>query len=180
VVRTRTDPARLLGTLRTTVLAVEPDLPLAGAGPWTGFGTLDDFLSRGRASRTLQTALLAGFAVAALLLAVIGLWGIVAYAVTQRRREIAVRVVLGADQRGILRLVLGRTLVLCALGILGGAIGAALLTRVMAGLLFGVGPTDPATFVAVVVLLVGVTLVAGWLPARRATRVDPMLSLRAE
>jgi hypothetical protein len=180
VVRTRTAPERLVPALRRAVLAIEPDLPVSGAGPWSGFVTLDEFLAQGRAPRTLQTALLGGFAGAALLLAVIGLWGIVAYTVAQRCREIAVRVVLGADRRGILRLVLGRTLLLCGAGVAAGAVGAALLTRLMAGLLFDVGATDPATFGAVALLLAGVTLVAGYLPARRATRVDPMITLRSD
>jgi hypothetical protein len=180
VARTRVQPENVIEPLKRAVLEVEPDLPVTGAGPWARFATLDEFLVQGRAPRTLQTALLGGFAAIALLLAVVGLSGVVAHTVTQRRPEIALRVVLGAHPRDVLRLVLGRTLLLCALGVASGALGAALLTRFMAALLFGVGATDSLTFASVAALLVVVTLLASWLPARRATRVDPMISLRAE
>lgn len=180
VARIRAEPETVIEPLKRAVLEVEPDLPVTGAGPWARFATLDEFLVQGRAPRTLQTALLSGFAAIALLLAVVGLSGVVAHTVTQRRPEIALRVVLGAHPRDVLRLVLGRTLLLCALGVASGALGAALLTRFMAALLFGVGATDSLTFASVAALVVVVTLLASWLPARRATRVDPMISLRAE
>ena len=180
VVRTRGKPDATMAPLQRAVLAVEPDIPVAGPGHWSGVVSTDELLARGRAPRTLQTLVLGGFAAAALILAVIGLAGVVAYTVAQRTREFAVRLALGAEPGGIVRLVLGRVLLLSALGVGIGMVGALVLTRFLAGLLFGVGPMDPATFGTVSVVLMVVTLVASWLPARRATRVDPMLSLRAE
>ena len=180
VVRTRAEPRTLIPVLTRAVRQVEPDLPVAGSRAWSGFMALDEFLSQGRAPRTLQTTLVGAFAATALLLALIGLGGVVAYTVAQRRREIAVRMALGAEPGSILRLVLGRTVLLCGLGVAIGGVGAALLTRFVAGLLFGVGATDVGTFAGAAAFLATIAVIAGWLPARRATQVDPVLSLRAE
>ena len=124
--------------------------------------------------------LLGVFAGVALLLAAIGLFGVTAYLVSQRTREIGVRLALGADRRDIFRLILGRGLALAATGAVIGVCGAFWLTRVMQSLLFSVSTTDPGTFVAVPALLVLVALMACYIPARRATKVDPMVALRCD
>jgi ABC-type antimicrobial peptide transport system permease subunit len=116
----------------------------------------------------------------AMLIATCGIYGLMAYAVTQRRREIGVRMALGADRRDVLRLVLSRAFRIVAAGLIVGLAGAAAVTRVLQRFLFGVTPTDPIAFTIVTLLLMTVGLMAAWLPARRATRVDPCDALRAE
>jgi predicted permease len=180
VVRTHGEPDRTIPALRQAVRSVDPDLPVTGADFWMGFATLDQYLSSDLAPRQFNMRLLAGFAGAALLLAVLGLYGVMSYIVVQRKREIAVRLAVGAQPSDVLRLALGRAMGLTLAGIAIGAVGALLLTRLMAGLLFGVAPTDPFTFVAVVLLVAAVSFLGGYLPARRASRVDPIASLRAE
>jgi putative ABC transport system permease protein len=180
VVRTRLDPELMIVPLRRAVLSVEPDLPVVGEGLWTGFAPVESFLAEGRAPRALNTVLLAAFAATALLLAMIGLYGVVAYMVVQREREIGLRIALGAQRADVLKLVLRRTVLLGAAGLALGTLGALLLTRFMASLLFGVTTTDLATFALVIAALAGVTLLAAYVPALRATRVDPMIALRSE
>ncbi len=124
--------------------------------------------------------LLVLFATAATLIATCGIYGLMAYAVTQRRREIGVRMALGAERRDVLRLVLTRALRIVVAGVIAGLLGAAGVTRVLQTFLFGVTPTDPAAFTIVTLLLMAVGLTAAWVPARRATRVDPSEALRAE
>jgi ABC-type antimicrobial peptide transport system permease subunit len=120
------------------------------------------------------------FATAATLIATCGIYGLMAYAVTQRRREIGVRMALGADRRSVLRLVLTRALRIVVSGLIVGLAGAVGVTRVLQTFLFGVTPTDPIVFTIVTLLLLGVGLMAAWLPARRAARIDPWAALRAE
>ena len=180
VIRTRSRPELTIPALRQAVLTVEPDLPVAGDGLWAGFATVDQYLSASLAPRRFNTILLGGFAAAAVLLAVIGLYGVLAYLVAQRTREIGVRVALGAQPADVLRLTLGRGIRLTLLGLGLGLLGALLLTRVMASLLYGVTATDPGTFAAVAALLAVVALLASYLPARRAARVDPIVALRSE
>jgi putative ABC transport system permease protein len=180
VVRASGDPARLIPALRHKVLAVDPGLPVVGEGMWQGITTMDQFLAASRAPRTFNSVLLSGFAATALLLALVGLYGIVSYLVVQRAREIGVRVALGARPGDVVALVLGRSLRWCLWGVVLGTAGAFALTRFIASLLFGVAPTDPATFVVVALGLGSVTALASFLPARRAAGLDPMQTLRSE
>jgi putative ABC transport system permease protein len=124
--------------------------------------------------------LLAIFAGAALLLAAVGIYGVIAYGVTQRTQEIGIRMALGAQRADVLAMVVRQALVLTAVGIAAGGAGALLLTRLMEGLLFQVRPADPVTFGAVSGLLAAVAILASYIPGRRATRVDPVIALRAE
>jgi ABC-type antimicrobial peptide transport system permease subunit len=124
--------------------------------------------------------LLVMFAVTATLIATCGIYGLMAYAVTQRRREIGVRMALGAERGDVLRLVLSHALRIVVVGLIVGLAGAAVVTRVLQRFLFGVTPTDPIVFAIVTLLLMAVGLLAAWLPARRAAKVDPMVALRCE
>jgi putative ABC transport system permease protein len=128
----------------------------------------------------MNMLLLGVFAAMALLLAAIGIYGIISYAVTQRTREIGVRLALGAAPASVVRLMVGRGMVLAGLGLAIGLLAAVAATRVMSSLLFGVGATDPATLAAVTAFLAALALAASWFPALRATRVDPSTTLRAE
>jgi len=128
----------------------------------------------------LNGALMAVFAIAALLLAALGLYGVVSYSVTQRRQELGLRVALGAQPGAVLRLVLGEGVALASVGIALGGIGAFFAARIIRSWLFGVGPTDPASFAGVAVLLAGVAIAASYLPARRASRVSPLIAMRGD
>jgi putative ABC transport system permease protein len=132
------------------------------------------------ATPRFRTGLVVSFAVVALLLAAIGLYGVVAYSVAERRQEIGVRIALGARRADVLRLVVGQGLGLAAAGVCVGLLGATLLTRTLSSLLFGVGAFDPPTLAAVSLLLLAVAGTASLLPARRASRIDPLIALRGD
>jgi len=173
-VRTAGDPAAVLGTVRQEVQALDRNLPLQNVN------TAADVLNQALWAPRMGAALLSLFAVLALALAAVGIYGVMAYSVSQRTHEIGVRMALGAQPNDILRLVVrqGMTLTLVGLGI--GLAAAFGLTRFVRSLLFDVAPTDPLTFAAVPFLLALVSLVACYVPARRATRVHPMIALRYE
>jgi putative ABC transport system permease protein len=173
VVRTAT-PASVVEGVRAEIRRAAPDLPIESTA------TMDDRVRLSVALPRFRTLLLALFAIAATLIATCGIYGLMAYAVTQRRREIGVRMALGAERRDVLRLVLARALRVVAAGVMLGLAGAFAVTRVLRTFLFGVTPTDPIAFTVVTLALIAVGLTAAWLPARRATRIDPIAALRAE
>jgi predicted permease len=177
VVRTSGDPMAAVGAVRAAVASVDAGLPLANVN------SMDQLLEQTTGPRRFAMLLLAGFAGLAMLLASIGLYGVMSYIVTQRSRELGVRVALGASADDVLGLVLDQGLRLALAGVGIGLVAAFLLTRVanvMRRMLFEVKAYDPLTFVVVPLLLIAVALLASWLPARRATRVDPMEALRSE
>jgi putative ABC transport system permease protein len=173
VARTST-PGSAVEGIRAEVRRAAPDLPIQSTV------TMDEAVAASVAQPRFRTALLGLFALTATLIATCGLYGLMAYAVTQRRREIGVRMALGAERRDVLRLVLGRALRIVVAGVIVGLAGAVGVTRVLQRFLFGVTPTDPVAFTIVTLLLMAVALMAAWLPARRATRIDPCAALRAE
>jgi putative ABC transport system permease protein len=174
VVRTVGDPSGLAEALRRQVLEIDKDQPVAN------IRTMEDIVSLSLTQDRFSASLLALFALLALVLAAVGVYGVIAYSVTQRTHEIGIRIALGARRQEILRLVLGQSLRLALCGVGLGVAAALLLTRLMTSLLYDVKANDPAIFAAVSTVLLGVALVAGYLPARRASRVDPMVALKYE
>jgi putative ABC transport system permease protein len=174
VVRTQADPATIIRRIEDAIRAVDPQQTFTGAS------TLDDVVGEAVARPRLLTVLLGLFGAMGLILGALGIYGVLSYIVTQRTREIGVRVALGAKSRDVLTMFVGRGLRLAAVGVAVGLIAAVLLTRLMQSVLYGITPTDPATFATVGVGLLAVATLASWLPARRAARVDPMVALRAE
>ncbi|HET7371735.1 MAG TPA: FtsX-like permease family protein, partial [Gemmatimonadaceae bacterium] len=140
----------------------------------------DDVVGEAVARPRLLTVLLGLFGTMGLILGALGIYGVLSYVVMQRTREIGVRMALGAKTRDVLAMFVGRGLRLAAVGVALGLVAALLLTRLMQGVLYGIAPTDPATFASVGVGLLAVAALASWLPARRAARVDPLVALRAE
>jgi putative ABC transport system permease protein len=174
VIRTAGDPARLAAAVRSEVMALDPDLPVFDVR------TMNDVLKESVAPRRLYMTLLGLFAGVAVTLAAIGLYGVMSYSVTQRTHELGIRMALGARQRDVLRLVVGQGMALAFAGIALGVIGAFGLTWLLSSLLFSVSATDPIIFIAIPLILAGVALGASFVPARRATKVDPMVALRYE
>ena len=174
VVRTSGDPEALAGPLRERVRAIDRDQPVGNVR------TMEGWLSESVASRRFSATVLGIFAAVAAGLAALGLYGVVSYSVAQRTHEIGLRVALGARPRDVLRLVIGQGMLLTLIGTAVGVAAALALTRLMSSLLFGVAATDATVFVTVPLLLAGVALLACYFPARRATKVDPMVALRYE
>jgi putative ABC transport system permease protein len=172
--RTSGDAKELAAGLRREIRAVDEELPVYDARPMT------ELVAASVAQRRFSTWALVGFAAAALLLAAVGLYGVVSYSVTQRTQEIGVRMALGARAGDVFRLVVGQGLTLVGAGVALGLCASLALTRVLAGLLYGVSAADPLTFAGVSLLLLAVAFVACLLPARRAAKVDPMVALRYE
>jgi putative ABC transport system permease protein len=174
VIRATGEPAGLISAVRGVVAEVEPNQAIYNVM------TMEQRLANTTTSRRLNTALLGSFAAVALLLAFVGIYGVMSYAVTQRRREIGVRMALGAQKSDVLGLMIHGGLRLTLLGVAIGLAGAFALTRYLSSLLYSVNATDPVTFLSVAVALTGVALLGCWLPARRAATVDPMEALRNE
>lgn len=174
LVRTTGDPATLIAPVRKAVAQTDPQLAIARTS------TLEQNLSQSLAREQFNMRLIGTFALLALILATIGLYGVMAYSVTQRTREIGLRIALGAQVGTVLALILKQGMKLTALGMVIGAVASVALARITGSLLFGVTPTDARTFVVVSVLLGTVTLLACWLPARRAAKTDPITALRHE
>ena len=174
VVRTDGDPAALAASLRAAIRSIDPTLPISEVR------TMRSIVAQANARARFQMLLLAAFAGAAALLAAVGIYGVMSYAVSKRTREIGVRMALGAEPGQVLRLVVGQGMAVALAGAGAGLVAALLLTRLMASLLYGVGATDPPTYLGVAALLLPIALTASWLPARRAARIDPMKALRSE
>ncbi len=174
VVRTASDPLNFSAAIRREVMALDRNQPIYN------INTMEQTLDQSLAAPRLATTLLTLFAAVALILAVVGIYGVMAYSVTQRRHEIGIRMALGAQGRDVLRLVVGHGMLLASVGVIVGMAAAFFLTRVMSSLLFGVSATDPLVFILIPVMLLAVALIANLIPARRATKIDPMVALRYE
>jgi putative ABC transport system permease protein len=174
LIRTTGEPTQLAPVVRNEIRAIDKTVLV------NGISTFESLLARNVAQRRFQTWLLALFSALALLLAAVGIYGVMSYAVMQSARELGIRVALGAQTRDVLKLVVGQGMLLTVLGVGIGLLAAFALTRVLAGLLFDVTATDPTTFIAAPLALLAVALLACFVPARRATKVDPMVALRNE
>jgi predicted permease len=174
VVRSALPPAQIIGAVRTTLIPLAPNLP------GNDFRTLQQIVDKAVSPRRFIVMLLGSFAVFALILASLGIYGLISYSVNQRTQEIGIRMALGASARNVQQRIMVQTLWLAAIGMVIGTAASWVMVRGAGGLLFGVTPRDPGTFVGMVVVLTIVALAAGYLPARRASRVDPMVALRAE
>jgi predicted permease len=174
VVHTAGDPQSLAGPVRAAIQAVDPDVPVSE------IRTMDQVLEESASSRRWTMALLASFAALAMALALVGIYGVMSWSVAQRTREIGIRVALGASSREVVGEILGTGVKLSSLGLAIGLICAFALSRVLAGLVFDVSPSDPLIYTAVAALMFAVALAACYIPARRASRVDPLIALRWE
>jgi putative ABC transport system permease protein len=171
VVRTRAEPASMLAAVRREILSLDSEQAIYN------IATMDQVLSNSIALRRFTMALLSIFAGLALLLAAIGIYGVLAQSVAQRTHEIGIRMALGAQVRDVLKLIIGHGMTLTIIGVCAGLAGAFGLTRLIANLLFGVTANDPATFIGIAFLLISVAFLACYLPARRAAKLDPMIAL---
>jgi predicted permease len=172
VVRTAGDPERLVPAIRREVAALDPSLPLSKVA------TMEEHVERALSASRVMSTLVGAFGALALALAIVGIYGVMSYSVTERTRELAIRAALGATRHDVLGLVVGKAMILAACGVAIGLLAAVLLSRTIAGLLFGVGALDVATFTAAAGLLLVVALLAALVPAVRAMRVDGSLVLR--
>ena len=174
VVRTASDPASMAGAVRRAVWAVDKDQPVSNVR------TLDQVFAAAISQERFQALMLGLFAALALLLACVGLYSVISYAVVQRTHEIGVRMALGAQPLDVLSLVIRQGMMLTFAGLVAGIVAGTFVTRVLSDLLFGVTPRDPLTFAGVPVLLLLVAFFACYIPARRVTRIDPLVALRCE
>jgi putative ABC transport system permease protein len=174
VVRASSDPTSLTGAIRREVQTVDPSIPIYN------LKTMKTVIAESIMDRRLNLVLLGFYGALALALAIIGVYGVISYTVTQSTRELGIRMALGAQQKDIFVLIVGHGLVLATFGIVCGIGGAMMMTRLMNTLLYGVGPTDPSTFMAMSAVMIAVTFLACVIPARRAVRVDPISALRCE
>jgi predicted lysophospholipase L1 biosynthesis ABC-type transport system permease subunit len=173
VVRTALPPESLAAGIRTALRPIDPNLPVRE------FVTFQDLVDRAVSPRRFLVLLLAGFAAFALILASLGIYAVIAFSVSQRVQEIGIRMALGASAGGVQRRIVLRTLGLAALGLALGMAGSRVLSSALGSLLFGITTGDPATFIEVGALLVAVAAIAGYIPAWKATRIDPMVALRS-
>jgi putative ABC transport system permease protein len=174
VVRTSGSPTGVAGSARDVIRRIDPSLPVRD------LRAVDAVLADAVAPARWSTTLLGTFALVALLMAALGVFGVLSFLVSQRTRELGIRIALGAAPAAVRRMVVGQGLALVGAGLAIGLAGSAALSRLMTSLLFGVSPTDPITYGGVVLVLLGIAVVASYLPARRATRIDPIIALRAE
>jgi len=174
VVRSSGDPTQLTAAIRQVVESVDPNQPI------TEVSSMDEFLTIVMAQRRLNMSLLAFFAAVAAILAAIGIYGVMSYAVTQRSHEIGIRMALGAESRDVLRMIVNEGMKLALLGLLIGIVVAVIVTKYLESQLYGVRARDPLTFITVAAGLALVALAACYFPARRATKVDPLSALRYE
>jgi predicted permease len=174
VVSTEVEPLSLAGAVRKTIWEIDKDQPVSNVS------TMETVLSESIARQRFSMLLLGIFAAVALVLAAVGIYGVMSYSVAQRTHEIGIRMALGAQKSDVLKLAVGQGMKLVLLGVAIGLAAAFILTRVMASLLFGVSATDPTTFITISLVLVIAAVLASYIPARRATKVDPMVALRYE
>jgi predicted permease len=173
-IRTAGEPAQITAAVRREIRASDPGLPIFSVY------TMNQVRRNGYWQYGLFSWMFSIFATIALFLAAVGVYGVVSFAVGQRTREIGVRVALGAQQSDVLRMVIGQGAALALSGVAVGVVGALAMTRVIASMLFNVSPSDPLSFAGISLLLTGVAMLASWIPARRAMRVDPLVALKAE
>ena len=174
VVRTASDPLSLVAAVKNQIQTIDKDLPIDEAK------TMQQLLAESVSGRRFNMLLLSVFALVALVLALVGIYGVMSYTVTQRTHEIGIRVAIGAQSRDVFRMVIGQGMILAMIGVAFGLVGAFALTRLMTSMLFGVEPTDPATFISITALIIVVALVACYIPGRRAAKVNPLEALRYE
>jgi putative ABC transport system permease protein len=174
VIRAQGDPANLAAAVRREVKAIDSDQPVAA------MKTMDEWMTASASAPRYRTSLLTLFAIVALVLASTGIYGVMSYSVAQRTHEIGIRMAVGAGRSDVLKLVVRQGMTLVAIGLVIGLLGAFALTRVLSSVLYEITPKDPVTFIGVAVVLPLVALLACYLPARRATMVDPLIALRYE
>jgi putative ABC transport system permease protein len=174
VIKGASDPNQLISSVRGVVKSLDPDQPIYSPR------TMDEIRAESVASERLNLTLLSLFAGIALVLAIVGIYGVMSYSVTQRTHEIGIRMAIGARPVDVFKMILGNGMKLALIGVAIGLVGAFWLTRFMATMLFGVEPRDAMTFASIPVLLITVALLACYLPGRRATKVEPTISLRYE
>jgi ABC-type antimicrobial peptide transport system permease subunit len=174
VVRSSLSSSELGARLREALLPIEPNLPTSN------LRTMQSMVDRAVSPRRFVVILLGGFAAFALVLASLGIYAVISYSVSQRTQEIGIRMALGASAETLQKSILMQTLWLAAIGVVGGIIGSWILAKALSGMLFGVKPADPITFACMVLILTAVACLAGYLPARRASQIDPMHALRID